>query len=130
MKHRALVILFGAIPASGWGLYLLKAGALWNPLWIFACWLSAIALWVSAFAPSWARARPASRWAVAFGLLWGICLAAVPAGLNARAWLVYFGLLSPREHVVLLGVLGTLIAPIGVAAYCLRSMLVTSKQSI
>lgn len=115
-----LHILFGAIPATGWGVYIIQAG--WDPHWIFMCWCGAIALWIAALAPDRARSRASTRWAVVLGLFLGICLAVVPVGFNVMAWLMHFGALSPSEHLTLFVVFAALSAPVVVAAYALVCM--------
>ena len=116
-----LHILFGAIPATGWGVYIVQAG--WDPHWIFVCWYGAISLWATALAPDWARSRAGIRWALVPGLFLGICLAVIPVGFNVMAWLMHLTALSLSEHLRMFVVFGALAAPVVVAAHALVSMI-------
>ena len=128
-RARILVVLFGAIPATGWGVYLLHSGAL-NPFWTFVCWFAAVAHWIADLTSKRTLSHPWIRGAVVLGLSLGILLALVPVGLNARGWLMYLTRFTLEEHLEILGVLGALLAPIVASAFCLGAMLTDHRQRL
>ena len=116
-----VLILFGALPATGWAVHLMQAGG-FNPLWILICCAAAAGFWVVALAPDKLHEFAICRWSVVFALSAGVFLATVPMVLNARAWLIHFERLSLDQHLTISGVLVLLISSVLTVAYCFRLM--------
>ncbi len=119
LKHRLVIIFFGAIPATGWAWYLVQAGG-FKPFWVVVCWAAAAAFWIAALASNKIRRLPVYRWSVLLTLSLGVFFATVPLVLNVRAWLLHFDRMSLDHHLMVAGILVLLLSPVGAAAYCFR----------